>query len=135
MKIINCTPHEISFVSDNGDIIRTISASGILPRVATSYTVAATVDGVPDEITVYGDVEGLPAEEPETILVVSALVANACKNRKDLRSPPSMSQLCLETKSWRKFIVKPLKKRVSTMRALSSAGHDKRSEKYGLFQR
>lgn len=87
MKIINCTPHEISFVVDNGDIIRTISASGILPRVATSYTVAATVDGVPDEITVYGDVEGLPAEEPETILVVSALVANACKNRKDLRIP------------------------------------------------
>lgn len=87
MKIINCTPHAISFVADNGDIIRTIPASGILPRVATSYTVAATIDGIPDEITVYGDVEGLPAEEPETILVVSALVANACKNRKDLRIP------------------------------------------------
>lgn len=87
MKIINCTPHAISFVAGNGDVIRTIPASGILPRVATSYTVAATVDGIPDEITVYGDVEGLPAEEPETILVVSALVANACKNRKDLRIP------------------------------------------------
>ena len=87
MKIINCTPHAISFVADNGDVIRTIPASGILPRVATSYTVVATVDGIPDEVTVYGDVEGLPAKEPGTILVVSALVATACKNRSDLRVP------------------------------------------------
>lgn len=87
MKIINCTPHNISFVADNGDVVRTIPASGILPRVATSYTTVATVNGIPDEATVYGNVEGLPTEEPDTILIVSALVANACKNRNDLRVP------------------------------------------------
>lgn len=86
-KIVNCTPHAITFVDGKGETIRTIQPSGIIPRVATTYAVAGTIDGIPDEETVYGEVENLPEPEGNTILIVSALVANAVKNRADLRIP------------------------------------------------
>ena len=87
MKIVNCTPHAVTFVDGAGEILRTIPASGIVPRVSTAVSAVGDIDGIPDEITEYGDVESLPAPEPDTVYIVSALVATAASGRDDLRVP------------------------------------------------
>ena len=87
MKIVNCTPHVVTFVDGAGEIVHTIPASGIVPRVSTAVSVVGDINGIPDEVTTYRDVEGLPDPAPDTIYIVSALVANAVKGRDDLRVP------------------------------------------------
>lgn len=88
MKIINATPHAINFVGDNDQVIYTVEPSGILVRVSQKTTNAGSiiVDGVTLPVTdnVFGEVVGLPEQQPETIIIVSAMVANACKTRTDL---------------------------------------------------
>lgn len=86
-SIINCTPHAISFVDDAGKVIRVVEPSGILPRVSSTITVVGDIDGIPDEITSYGEVVGLPEKQDDTILVVSAMVAARVPDRDDIRIP------------------------------------------------
>jgi len=86
-NIINCTPHAISFVDDAGKVIRVVEPSGILPRVSSTITVVGNIDGIPDEITSYGEVVGLPEKQDGTILVVSAMVAARVPDRDDIRIP------------------------------------------------
>ena len=88
MKIINTTPHEINIIGKDGNIIFTVQPSGILVRVSqeTTDTGSITIDGVSIPVTsnTFGDVVGLPEFNPDTIIIVSAMVANACHNRTDL---------------------------------------------------
>jgi len=46
-------------------------------------------DGVniPVTTTVFGEIENLPEEKPETIYIVSAIVAKCCTNRFDVFVP------------------------------------------------
>lgn len=85
--IINCTPHDLVFVDDAGKVIRTVEPSGILPRVSSTITVLGNIDGIPDEVTSYDDVVGLPEKKDGTILVVSAMVAARIPYRDDIRIP------------------------------------------------
>jgi hypothetical protein len=87
MNILNCTPHAISFVDDNGKVVRTIEPSGILPRVSSTIAVIGDIDGIPDEVTSYGQVVDLPEKRDDTILVVSAMVAARLHDRSDIRIP------------------------------------------------
>lgn len=87
MKIVNCTPHCVNFVNDAGEVIRAIEPSGILPRVSSSINLVGSIDGIPDEETVYGEVTGLPEKQDGVILIVSAMVASRLPNRDDLRVP------------------------------------------------
>lgn len=85
--IINCTPHAISFVDDAGKVIRVVEPSGILPRVSSAVTVVGDIDGIPDEVTTYGQVVGLPEKREGVIMVVSAMVAARLPDRDDIRIP------------------------------------------------
>lgn len=87
MTIVNCTPHALTFVSNAGEVIRSIAPSGILPRVSSAVTVVGDIDGIPDEVTSYGEVVDLPEKRDDTILVVSAMVAARLPDRDDIRIP------------------------------------------------
>lgn len=99
MKIVNLTPHALNLVV--GDRTVTIPPSGTVARVNVTRTVVDTVsvDGVeiPINETVYGEVVGLPDPavlnipelQPDTVYIVSALVAQAAK-RPDVLIPDDL---------------------------------------------
>ena len=82
MRIINLTPHTITFAPTDSSMI--IPSSGVA-RVATAPGV--DLGGGLWSAPTWGDVEGLPAPQPDTIYVVSALVAGRCIGRPDVFSP------------------------------------------------
>lgn len=71
MKIINLTPHTITIIDDNGNVVGSYESAGL-----------ARVDSLP-----LGDVVGLPEPEDGTVYVVSVLVAERLPHRADLRVP------------------------------------------------
>lgn len=86
MKMINLTPHAITFVRDSAeDII--IAPSGAIARVAAQTVTTGEINGIPTTSTEYGEVEGLPVPEEYTIYIVSSLVAGRCKDRTDVFIP------------------------------------------------
>lgn len=89
MKIVNCTPHEINVVKEDGTIL-TIEASGIVPRCTQTEAHVASINGIAVTKQVFGEVINLPEAQPETFLVVSRLVASAAKDRTDLLVPGPM---------------------------------------------
>ncbi len=89
MQIVNLTPHTINLMPEglDGPTI-TIPPSGIVARCIT-YRVqvdAITADGisVPVNQTRFGEVDNLPEPQPDTIYVVSAIVAQAVPDRPDV---------------------------------------------------
>ena len=88
MKLINCTPHDINIMDSDNNIILTVPSSNTLIRVSQTTTDAGSlsIDGIDIPITdnTFGDVVGLPPQQDDTILIVSAMVVNACKTRTDL---------------------------------------------------
>lgn len=82
MKIINLTPHTINLYR-NGEMVLAIPSSGVARVNVTSQTVGE-VNGFPIRQNAYGEVVGLPEPEEGTVYIVSALVAQAAKNRADL---------------------------------------------------
>lgn len=100
-KVINLTPHAINLYKledcaeiTQGNYKTLILKEGVSPMmVLPSEGVARatqtkkqidTIEGIPVNATVYGDVEGLPEPSQGTFYVVSALTAQAAKNRSDL---------------------------------------------------
>ena len=83
MKIQNCTPHKLNLMI-NGEW-KEIEPSGVTPRLSTirielgGYPFCAYEEG-------YGDVTDLPERQPDTILVVSRVVAENVR-RDDLFFP------------------------------------------------
>ena len=88
MKIRNLTPHPV--------IVRGIlfAPEGACPRCSVNRTQVDLIrhNGVDIPVTksVFGKVEGLPAQEAGTILIVSRLVADACQDRNDLYFPDDL---------------------------------------------
>jgi hypothetical protein len=87
MNIINLTPHKINLMPEGGPTV-TIPPSGLVARCATSRVQVdtVTVDGIsiPVNQTRFGKVSDLPEPQPDTIYVVSALVAQAVPERQDV---------------------------------------------------
>ena len=89
MHILNLTPHPLNLMpaGPTGPVV-TIPPSGIVARCATSRVQVdtVTVDGisVPVNQTRFGEVSDLPDPQPDTIYVVSALVAQAVPDRQDV---------------------------------------------------
>ena len=90
LNIINLTPHALFLMpaGPTGPVV-TIPPSGQVARCATSRVqvdTVTTVDGisVPVNQTQFGEVSGLPDPQPDTIYVVSALVAQAVPDRQDV---------------------------------------------------
>ena len=90
ITIINCTPHVITLVNEDGSILRQFSPSGILPRVSVNKEPMGLLDDgiipVPLYAQAYGTVVDLPEQKENTFLIVSGLVASAAK-RGDLLVP------------------------------------------------
>lgn len=105
MKIINCTPHVVTILHyscvqynplrksfdlvGEKSVLREFLPSGIVPRCKTKEKNEGLIDGVPIMTIEFGSIDDLPPEEPGTMLIVSALVANAgrTQGREDLLVP------------------------------------------------
>ena len=85
--IVNLTPHEINFVTDTGERVLDIPASGRIARVSVQTSVVGTFSGIPITQNVYGEVENLPEPQPGTIYVVSLPVAQRVPDRPDVFIP------------------------------------------------
>ncbi len=89
MKIVNLTPHALNLMpaGPTGPVV-TIPPSGIVARCAVDRVQVdtVTVDGitVPVNRTQFGAVTGLPDPQPDTIYIVSSLVAQAVPDRSDV---------------------------------------------------
>lgn len=80
MEIVNLTPHEIIFM---GNKTITIPTSGIVARVAVKREQVGTLNGLPIYRSVLGQVENLPDPKADTVYIVSAIVAQAVKGKRD----------------------------------------------------
>lgn len=88
-KIINLTPHDIHVRTAQGEM-KTFPRSGQIARVAQESRLETSVAGVPVAVPTFGAVLDLPAEEPNTFLLVSMMIRNALPSRRDLLSPGDM---------------------------------------------
>jgi hypothetical protein len=91
VNIINCTPHPVSILNTKTGQMVTIPKGDIIPRVASVTKHIRTVETNFGTINItqntFGQVENLPEPQPNTFLIVSAMVMNACPNRTDLVCP------------------------------------------------
>ncbi len=83
MTIKNLTPHIITVIKENGETLK-FEPTGIVPRV--SVNIKPTGNDLLFNQT-FGKVVDLPNEEEDTIYIVSAMILNACPERKDLYAP------------------------------------------------
>ena len=84
MKIVNLTPHSINFLREDNSVLATIEPSGAVARAAQTRETVGSIDGIAVNQCSYGAVTGLPDPQPETIYLVSALTAQACRDRNDV---------------------------------------------------
>lgn len=85
MDLVNLTPHPIVLQTPGGERV-TLPPSGTVARVSATPGELEAVDGIPVPVagrTIFGAVEGLPAPQPGTFFVVSALVGSALKGSRD----------------------------------------------------
>ena len=85
-NIINLTPHEVTLMDSNNNIIQKFPSSGIV-RLTTTREKVGGINGITVNKTIFGKVEGLPEYKENTYYIVSAIVANALTNRDDLIIP------------------------------------------------
>lgn len=85
MTIKNLTPHALNIKTSDGWV--TVPPSGVVARIASTATRVGSHEGISLSRITFGEVTGLPAEEPGVLLVVSALVRLALPARADLASP------------------------------------------------
>lgn len=89
MQLVNLTPHPLKFVTLQGVV--DLQQSGQIARVRTSVEEAGNAAGIPVFTSSFGQVEGLPAPQPDTIYIVSSLVQQALRangvDRPDVLSP------------------------------------------------
>lgn len=73
--IVNLTPHPINlFDSDGNQVV--IQSSG-LARCAVTTEQVGSVNGIKVNVSHFGEVQGLPAPQADTVYVVSAMVLAA----------------------------------------------------------
>ncbi|AKA44369.1 hypothetical protein PPSC2_26980 (plasmid) [Paenibacillus polymyxa SC2] len=88
MQVVNLTPYEVKIVDDGGAVIKAYPATGKMVRVNTNDIQLPSVDEVPVVRVEYTDVDGLPESRPNTIYLVSVLVAQALGgSRRDVYTP------------------------------------------------
>lgn len=86
-NIINLTPHDVNIIV--GDSVRVIPPSGTVARCKEEVEIIGEIDGIPIVRKFFGQVENLPDPKPDTIFIVSALVAQAAR-RPDVMCPETV---------------------------------------------
>lgn len=89
IKFVNCTPHVVNIVKENGNIL-SIEPSGIVPRCTQLEDKLVSIYGFTITRQTFGKVMDLPEPEIGVYLIVSRLVASAAKDRTDLLVPGPM---------------------------------------------
>jgi hypothetical protein len=87
MEFVNLTPHTINIVDGEGNEVLSVSPSGEIARVAVSNQLVETVLGIEIYRAEYGQIEGLPAPQADTVYIVSMLVRERVPERSDVMSP------------------------------------------------
>ena len=89
MKLKNFTPHNVVIVIN--ELEKIVIPSDGIARVTEekNATPSIDVDGVIIEtfVSAFGEVENLPPQEDGVMVIVSALAADAAKDRNDLLVP------------------------------------------------
>ena len=83
VKVVNLTPHEI--IETKSGI--SFSPSGQVARVGVEYKEEEKIGGIQLYSRSFGQVIDLPEPRLNTLFIVSALVLEAAKERKDLLAP------------------------------------------------
>ncbi len=86
---INLTPHALNIVKKDGDIF-TIEPSGSIARISSTTSVVEEINGVEMHHVSFGEIQGLPEQQADTIYIVSAMVKGAAEGRKDIASPGAL---------------------------------------------
>jgi len=89
MKLVNLTAHPINiWMKDNSVITIPKANNGNVVRIAHKQITMAQYDGIPVMQTTYYDADcNLPATKPDTVYIVSSIVAMSNPFRHDLVSP------------------------------------------------
>lgn len=92
MILVNATPHPLSIQLVDGTYLDLPKGEGpYIPRLLTERTHVETILVPAGYVrvmkTVFGQVFDLPPPEAGTLFIVSALVAENCPQRGDLRAP------------------------------------------------
>lgn len=86
MKLKNYTPHPITLIKENGETETLESCGAIRAEQTYAYT-GTDAHGVPVKQTKFLDIESLPDREPDTLFIVSQIVAQNARYRGDLVFP------------------------------------------------
>lgn len=88
-QMINMTPHAVNIVDNEGNVVKTIPASGQLIRLkaATMRMDNIYFPEIPFSRTVFSSPEGLPEYDVKKFYIVSQLVKSALPDRDDLLVP------------------------------------------------
>lgn len=86
MKIVNLTPHKINLVDSEGKEIKKFESEGIA-RCSQFVVKEKEEEGIIFTKTQFGKVFGLPEEEEGKYYIVSRLIMQSYKDRKDLLVP------------------------------------------------
>ena len=87
INLINLTPHAVTIQNKNGSNT-VVPPDGRIARVAMVSTPITRYPLDCQQVSIQkGEVENLPAPAWGTIWIVSAMVREACPDRKDLASP------------------------------------------------
>jgi|688.fasta_scaffold1467787_1 hypothetical protein len=88
MNVINTTPHGVTILSPNGEILNVYPKGDVQVRLSTTTEPCATLpDGTPTTKTRFGGASGLPEEKNDTMYIVSQMVQDALPERRDLLVP------------------------------------------------
>ena len=81
--IVNLTPHSIAVLDASNEVVLNLPSEGNA-RCKVEKTVIGSLNGFAVKKSVFGEIEGLHEPEDNTVYVVSAITAQAAKDRKDL---------------------------------------------------
>lgn len=87
MTFINCTPHPITLLGSDNEVVMTLPKGEVVPRLSQSTKEVDVVEGVSITETSFGEIQDLPEPKEGVLLIVSRLVLTACPSRKDLVVP------------------------------------------------
>ena len=93
-NVINLTPHTINLVAEDGTQLLSLESQGVARVASTTEVVGYLQVGgvaVPQTHTTFGEVEGLPEQEPGVGYIVSNMIISALAQqgirRTDLFTP------------------------------------------------
>jgi len=106
MQIINLTPHKIVLFLEGEQIVYSSSKKRAICRVRSKQIKVKTINKIPLVHITYTDTELLPPQKPDTYYLVSLVVAQNNKTRRDLICPDTSPESVVRDEEGRMLGVK-----------------------------